>query len=131
MALPAGVGFVSADSTRSSATLTKGAIVANLDTLTPGEVETITVNVAPLVAGPLTGTATVAALTPDPDTSNNTAPLRATIGAGSLGTDLAVSIAGPSDPIAVGGTLIYTITVANNGPRVATGVNLVDALPRA
>lgn len=129
MALPAGVGFVSADSTRSSATLTKGAIVANLGTLTPGEVETITVNVAPLVAGPLTGTATVAALTPDPDTSNNTAPLRATIGAGSLGIDLAVSIAGPSDPIAVGGTLIYTITVANNGPRVATGVNLVDALP--
>ena len=29
----------------------------------------------------------------------------------------------------LGDEILYTITIANNGPRVATGINLADALP--
>ena len=45
--------------------------------------------------------------------------------------DLAVSITDSPDPVTMGSNLTYTVTVTNNGPSVATGVTMTDALPAA
>jgi uncharacterized repeat protein (TIGR01451 family) len=45
------------------------------------------------------------------------------------GTDLAVTMSDAVDPVAVNGTITYTVTVTNNGPDAATGVLLTDTLP--
>ena len=42
---------------------------------------------------------------------------------------LSVSVTTSSDAVAIGGNLIYTITVVNEGPATATGVTLTDQLP--
>jgi uncharacterized repeat protein (TIGR01451 family) len=48
-----------------------------------------------------------------------------------LGTvaDIAVQKTAPPGAVNVGSTLTYTITVTNNGPRLATGITLTDVLP--
>ena len=43
--------------------------------------------------------------------------------------DLAVSQSDSPDPVQVGGSVTYTLTVQNSGPNQATGVTLVDTLP--
>jgi uncharacterized repeat protein (TIGR01451 family) len=43
--------------------------------------------------------------------------------------DLAVSILDAPDPVAVGATLTYTVTIANRGPSAASGVAMADTLP--
>ena len=43
--------------------------------------------------------------------------------------DLALSVRDTPDPLTVNGQLTYTITVRNNGPGTATGVQVVDSLP--
>ena len=43
--------------------------------------------------------------------------------------DLAVSMLDAPDPVAVGGTLTYTVTIANRGPSAASGVAMADTLP--
>jgi uncharacterized repeat protein (TIGR01451 family) len=77
----------------------------------------------------VSGTGTVSELTPDPNTANNTATFQPTIGAGTLGTDVAITMIGSADPVTVGDTLLYTVTITNNGPRVATGIAFSDTLP--
>jgi len=44
-------------------------------------------------------------------------------------TDLVVTKVDAPDPVRVGGTLVYTITVTNKGPDPATDVQLADPLP--
>ncbi len=48
-----------------------------------------------------------------------------------LRADLAVTMADSPDPGAVGERLAYTLTVTNNGPDAATGVQITDPLPAA
>ena len=45
--------------------------------------------------------------------------------------DLNVAMSDSPDPVTVRGQLTYTVTVRNDGPASATGVNLVDTLPDA
>ena len=45
------------------------------------------------------------------------------------GADLAITKSGEPNPVLSGNRLTYTVTVANNGPLVATGVNITDPLP--
>ncbi len=44
-------------------------------------------------------------------------------------SDVAVTLTDAPDPVAVGGTLTYTATVANTGPHAATDVVLTDPIP--
>jgi uncharacterized repeat protein (TIGR01451 family) len=43
--------------------------------------------------------------------------------------DLSISVAGSPNPVALGGTLTYTVTVKNNGPNGSTGSTVIDTLP--
>ena len=52
-----------------------GQVVWVLGTLPSGETTNVSVTVAPITAGLITNTVTVASVTPDPDLSNNTATL--------------------------------------------------------
>ena len=44
-------------------------------------------------------------------------------------SDLDLRLTDIPDPLTVNGQLTYTITVTNNGPGIATGVQVVDSLP--
>ena len=43
--------------------------------------------------------------------------------------DLSVTKSDSPDPVPLGGSLTYTLTIANGGPSAATGVKLTDMLP--
>ncbi|MGB2984152.1 MAG: hypothetical protein WBC63_09910, partial [Candidatus Bipolaricaulia bacterium] len=62
---------------------------------------------------------------PDPVSANNTATASITVPIADLSLTKTVNDANPS----VGNTITYTITVVNNGPNDATGVEVNDALP--
>ena len=49
--------------------------------------------------------------------------------AGALDTDLAVTMSVQPGTYKLGDEILYTMTITNNGPRVATGINFADTLP--
>src|SRR6185437_6181469 len=76
--------------------------------------------------GTITNTATVSGVTPDSDSTNNSAMLSTTLGAPSA--DLAITKTGPATAIP-GNSISYTITVTNNGPSDAASVTVTDVTP--
>jgi uncharacterized repeat protein (TIGR01451 family)/fimbrial isopeptide formation D2 family protein len=86
----------------------------------------ITVQVDAGANGTLTNTAVVSAMTPDPDTSNNTATEPTTVGAAA---DLRIVKSDDVDPVNAGDQVVYTIEITNDGPSDAVGVTVVDTLP--
>ncbi|HWQ32378.1 MAG TPA: FG-GAP-like repeat-containing protein [Blastocatellia bacterium] len=67
-------------------------------------------------------------LTPNPLRSTRVAT-EAFITKLAVNSDLSVSLSDQPDPVMVGNTLTYTLTVTNNGPDIATGVTVTDTLP--
>src|SRR6185503_16311544 len=94
----------------------------------------MTVFAIPTTAGVLTNSAQVSAGTltqtdPDPNRGNNIATVTSQVLAPS-GTDLAIDqLSDSPDPVGPGGTLTYTIRVANNGAAPASGGLLRVELP--
>ena len=126
--LPAGVTLVSATPSRGSCSGT-ATVTCQLGIFPSGASATvdIVVHVLPTTSGALTNTATVSAATSDPNTSNNTA----TTTTNAVPTaDISVTKTDSPDPVHLGQNLTYTIVVANGGPSTATGVKLIDALPK-
>lgn len=78
--------------------------------------------------GPLTNTATVSALTSDPDPDNNNAAETVDV-EGSA--DISVTKSAVPSPAVSGEELLYTIDVTNHGPSEAVNVKLSDILPPA
>ncbi|MCL2336990.1 MAG: DUF11 domain-containing protein [Firmicutes bacterium] len=76
--------------------------------------------------GSITNTAVVSSTTADPDLSNNSATVVTPI---VTSADLLITKAGDQAAVQPGGTLTYTITVANNGPNDAQNVTVTDAIP--
>jgi uncharacterized repeat protein (TIGR01451 family) len=70
-------------------------------------------------------TATASTITLDNNQGNNTSSVSSSVAAVA---DLSVTKTGPAT-ITAGGTATYTITLTNNGPSDAQGVQLSDALP--
>jgi len=119
---PSGLTFVSNSGACTSA------YPCALGTLTNGQTATITstYTIAPSAAGTsITNTATVASTTGDPASGNNSSSKTTSI-TGSA--DLAITKSGPVFSTA-GSTLVYTITVTNNGPSDAASVSVTDATP--
>jgi uncharacterized repeat protein (TIGR01451 family) len=83
--------------------------------------------VHPFTTGDKTAQVTVSNLVSDPDSSNNTASATESITGVGI-ADVAVTMSTPN-PITLGGTLTYTVTVTNLGDDDAQNVILVDAVP--
>ncbi len=124
--LPADVNYQSASA---GCTYNAGphTVTCNVGTINNGGSNNVVITVIPTVAGNITNSASVTATTTDPNAGNDTASAATTVDP--LQADLLVTKSDNLDPITIGDTLTYTITVTNNGPDTATGVSLTDTLP--
>lgn len=123
--LPAGVVFGSASG---GCAHTGGVVTCTVGALASGASGsyTLSVTVNSDEAGPLSNIANVSALTPDSNTSNNSAAEATTvIPIADLSIAKSVDNVTPSE----GFTLTYIITATNIGPQNATGVVVSDTLP--
>jgi uncharacterized repeat protein (TIGR01451 family) len=116
-----------------SATATQGtcsgapALVCELGSLAAGAQATVVVRVTPRAAGPLTNAATVTSQTFDPSPANNSATASTDV----TSADLSIEKVDTPDPVTVGGTLAYTVSVSNAGPSPSTGVRVTDNIAGA
>jgi uncharacterized repeat protein (TIGR01451 family) len=105
-------------------------LVCNLGTINNGAQRTVTVIVRPntVTRGTsITNSVTVSTTTPETDGTNNAASVVTPIQNPAL--DLLVNKIDSVDPVAVGDTTVYTISVTNIGPSAAENVVVNDPLP--
>jgi uncharacterized repeat protein (TIGR01451 family) len=130
---PAGVTFTSCGSTEGSCTISGGGASLNLGTVANGDAVTITIQatLSTTVSDGVTlaNTPSVTSSTFDPDTTNNSGSAGSATITVQNKSDLLVSTQSNVDVINFGGTLIYTVTVTNQGPFPASAVTLVDPVP--
>jgi uncharacterized repeat protein (TIGR01451 family)/uncharacterized delta-60 repeat protein len=123
--LPNTVSFVSA-----SPGYTFGSNIvtfANIGNLATNASVTLNVVVQPFVVGPTTNIVTASSAAADPNLADNTVAVVTTVVPPSA--DLALGMSDEPDPVVVGGTLVYSLTVSNLGPATATAVRLTNTLP--
>lgn len=127
--LPSGVTFDSGSTTVGGVTHVAGVVTASLGNIAPGATVTVTINVDVNgnATGTLSNTATVAAPN-ESNTNNNTSTVVTNV---EQLVDLRVTKVDNDggQNVAPGDTIIYTVTVVNNGPSTATNVVLTDTLP--
>ena len=129
--LPAVMSFRSATLSQGSCSLMSDVVTCNLGTIDVGANAAVVITVTPLSAESgfsVTNTASVEAVEPDSDRTNNTASQSTMV---ARKADLSVMQKDTPDPVLEGESLTYTVTVTNNGPSQATGVVLTDTLPAA
>jgi uncharacterized repeat protein (TIGR01451 family) len=124
--LPEGVTFVSAVPSEGSCLESDGTVDCALGTLANGATVNVDVKIRPQSPGTITNQAGVVSLALDADTADNNASAETTV---TPAADLSLTKSDSPDPVLVGGTLTYTLTVNNAGPQSATGVGLTDTLP--
>ena len=128
-ALPAGVTLVSATPSTGSCSGTT-TISCALGIFPGGTSATIEIVVTVSTSagnGTLTNSATVSAVTADPNPANNTATASTTV---VNAADLSLTKTDSPDPVSTHGNLTYKLTVHNGGPVNAAGVTVTDELPR-
>ena len=127
--LPVDVAYQSATPSQGACDETSGTVTCTLGTIGNGASATITITVIPgaAVGGTtIVNSASATASVTDPDDSNNLASEETAV---DPQADLSITKAASPDPVTVGNTLIYTVTVTNDGPSTASQVVLTDALP--
>ena len=132
--LPAGVTFVSATTSQGTCNQAAGTVSCSLGTFSPGGNAFINITVTPGSAGTTTNTASVTADQTDFVPANNSATNMVTTVTGpplQTDADLRLVVSHSPDSATFGSDqfIIYSITVTNGGPAVATGVTLTDTLP--
>ena len=121
--LPAGVTFESADSGCSEAA---GMVTCAVGTVANGASVSRQIVVLPAAAGSLSNTATVSSTPADPNGANNSATEATTV---DPAADLRITKSDSPDPVTVGATVTYTLTVTNAGPSAASAASMSDTLP--
>ena len=124
--LPAGVTFDSATPTQGTCDESAGTVDCALGTIANGATVGVEIKVRPQSPGTLTNQAGVVSIGLDPDTGDNNATAETTV---DPAADLSLTKSDSPDPVLLGGTVTYDLTVQNSGPQSATGVELVDTLP--
>jgi uncharacterized repeat protein (TIGR01451 family) len=89
---------------------------------------TVNATIDPAASGTLTNTATITAPAgvTDPDPTNNSATDSDTL---TPQADLSITKSDDADPVVAGTLLTYTVVVVNQGPSIASGVQVTDTLP--
>ena len=121
--LPAGVTFVSATG---GGVNNSGVVNWNLGALTNGAISNITLTVTAPASGTLTNIATVTSPISDPISTNNTTPPVITTVTPVADVGLGKTAAGS---VLAASNLVYTISVTNFGPSIASSVVVTDTLP--
>ena len=104
-----------------------GTIACTASTPTPlGGQHTLTADVTSTNPGPLAITFRASGVPADPTPANNEAAVTVTV---RPATDLAIVVVPSRTLLSVGESLIYTVTVTNNGPLTATGVSFSMPAP--
>lgn len=126
--LPNGVTVRSTSSSQGTVASTNGVVTATLGSLASGAQArvSVTVDIDNSTTGTLTNTATVTANEMDSNASNNSDTESTTV---IPIADLAITKSDNLDSVLQGGTVVYTLSVSNNGPSTATGVVVTDVLP--
>jgi len=148
--LPVGVSFVSATTAQGTCSNASNVVTCNLGTLSKDASSTMTIVVDASVIGSFTNQASLSSDMVDYNSGNSSTTDSITISAGPTATatatatatstptptatpileaDLSLSKDGSPDPVMVGETLTYNLTVANAGPADASNVTVVDNLP--
>jgi uncharacterized repeat protein (TIGR01451 family) len=123
-ALPGGLAFVAATPSQGTYDSTTG--LWTVGAVTSGTPQTLQLVVRLVSPGPQTNTAIVShSDQPDPDPTNNTAS--AELGAASADLALAKSVAPAAANLLE--VVTFTVTLTNDGPTAATGVEVSDPLP--
>jgi uncharacterized repeat protein (TIGR01451 family) len=94
--------------------------------LDPGAQATLELALRPLATGSLTNLATVVMAEPDPRPEDNSAAAVCEV---VRAADLAVALAVPPSPVALGAPFTCQVTLTNRGPHAATAVVLTGNLP--
>ncbi len=123
--LPAAVSFGAAAASQGACSRTGGAVVCSLGTLPVGQSAVVTLTVTPSAGGVLTNTAAAASAQADMNPLDNRASALTAVDP----ADLRVQQAASPSPAMAARPLTYTLTVVNDGPRLAAGVVLTDILP--
>lgn len=123
--LPNNVNFVSASP---GYTLGTNLVTfANLGNLAKDASLTLSLVIQPFAVGPTTNVVTVSTVATDPNLADNTVVDVASVVPPSA--DLALAILDEPDPVLIGSSLVYTLTVSNLGPATAINVKLTNTLP--
>ena len=126
--LPASLNAVSTNRSECVVTAPR-TIDCAFPTLASGDTETIVVTAtvpASQPAGGLDNTASVSGAEPDTDPTNNTDTVTAVV---DQGADLSITKTADVNPVSAGELLTYTLTIHNDGPSNASGVEIIDDLP--
>lgn len=125
--LPAGLEYVSSESSQGFTTFSGNTVTANLGTLEPGTSATVTIVVTAMLEGIYVNTATVRSNQTDPTPASATAVVKVLPPTGMADLELTKTVS--VEAAVVGEPFFYFLTVLNNGPDPATGVTIVDPLP--
>ena len=122
--LPAGLSFVSANPSQGS--YDNGTGLWDVGTVSSGGSQTLSVTATVVSPAAQTNTGTISAADQfDPNTANNTGSATETPQRADLSVTKTVSDATPN----VGDQITFTVTLSNEGPDAATGVQVSDLLP--
>ncbi|BFH10983.1 DUF11 domain-containing protein [Paenibacillus melissococcoides] len=122
--LPAGLVFVSAETTQGTVNEVAGTVTALIGALAPGRSEIIMITVIPIAPGIVTNTATA--------TSDQTPPVSSTIETTVNALPpafLTIEKLAEPDLVTLGNEVTFQVTVCNMGETMATNVVAVDTLP--
>ncbi|MDX1626050.1 MAG: DUF11 domain-containing protein [Wenzhouxiangellaceae bacterium] len=129
-ALPASLAGATATTTLGTCSTTGDDVRCELGTLPADTSETITIQATTTEPGTLSNTAQVGADTSDPNTGNNSATEQTEVTApGGASADVSVTKTDSMDPVMLGESFSYVLTVANAGPDPATAVEVSDSVP--
>ncbi len=140
--LPNDVTFVSATPSAGSCTTTPTAesttaagnntLICNLGTVDNGSQQTVTVVVRPnnvTRGSTITYNSSVSTTTIESGAGNANNTVSATTTINDPLVDLIINLVDDVDPVAVTDTVVYTVTVTNNGPSTSENVVVTDTLP--
>ena len=126
--LPAGVTAIPGGSSSSQGIVQifGNSVIVNLGDLSAGATATVRVEVLPDTVGTVTTTATATGNEIDPNTADNSVSIDTQILASA---DLSLALEANSTQAVTDDSVIYKITLFNNGPNAATNVVVTNTLP--